>query len=129
MDNKKQAARKELESFRKRSKTLERDVRISKETRDIENKEQTARQELENSRKRSEPLERDLRISKETREVENKEQAALPGFRLSRACIIWIRQGLTFLRSFKLNIFMSVDKPSSIAYGLIRILTPSERKA
>ena len=55
-DNKEQIARNELENFNRRSKLLERDQRVSKETRDNE---QTSRKELESFRRRSKTLERD----------------------------------------------------------------------
>ena len=58
--NKEQTARKNLGSFRRRSKPIERDERLSKEAREIENKEQTARKEFRIS---SKPLERDWRIA------------------------------------------------------------------
>ena len=48
-----------MENFRGRGNPLERDSRISMETRELENKEQTARKELKNF---SKPLERDWKI-------------------------------------------------------------------
>ena len=59
LENKEQTAQKQLQSFRRRSKPLERDKRVSNETREFENKGQTARKDLESFRRRSNPLDRD----------------------------------------------------------------------
>ena len=53
MKSKERTIRKELENFRRRSKPLKTDWRIS------QNKEQTVRKKLENFRRRSKALERD----------------------------------------------------------------------
>ena len=59
-----------VENFRRRSKPLESDERISKNTREVEKKEQTVRKKLENFRTRSKPR------WKGTIEIEDKEHTA-----------------------------------------------------
>ena len=63
--------RERVENFRRGSKPLERELRISRETRIFESKEQTAGKELE-TRVSEEAADR----WKQTRESENKEQTA-----------------------------------------------------